>query len=159
MTQTAPSPSNRQRLRWIVAATAFSLILCCVLLGSWATADRNWEQAWKNRVRVETPVGVGKSYVLAWIGQNCDCLPYVDGAPCEDSLGNIPIVKLAGIDEAAASSYVRITVRRKDVAAGEKDHMRVYYFFGDEDRVIGRYYLPFHELAQFEHAHRLLASR
>ncbi len=153
--QTASTP---RRLPRIAAVASFVLAACSVLAALWATADRDWEQSWEDRVRVETPLGASKNYVMAWIGQNCEYLPHASPKPCLDNLGNIPMVQLAGIDETAASSYVMITVRRNDVAAGETDHMRIYYFFGDEDRVIGHYYLPFHELAQFERAYKLLAS-
>ena len=159
MTQSAHPANKHRRLTWIAAVAVFVLTPCCVLLASWAAADRNWEQMWKNRVRVETPLGASKNYVLAWMGQNCEFLPFVNMEPCVDSVNNVPIVDLAGIDETVVSSYAMTTVRRKDIAAGETDHMRIYYFFGAEDGVIGHYYLPFHELAQFERAYQLLASR
>jgi len=159
MTHCDQTASTRRGLPGIAAVASFVLVVCSVLVASWATADRNWEPSWKDRVRVETPLGASKSYVMAWIGQHCEFLPFANSKPFVDDVSDIPIVTLAGIDETAVSSYVMTTVRRKDVAAGETDHMRIYYFFDDEDRVIGHYYLPFHELAQFERARQLLASR
>ncbi len=146
------------RLTRIVAFAGCALVLGAGALGLWATVDRNWEQAWKDRIRVETPLGSEKIYVLSWIDRNCEFLPHVD-AVCDDMLNHIPIVDLAGVQESAVSSYLVITVRRNDLAAGDRDHMRVYYFFDANDKVVGHYYLPFHELARFEHAYQLLASR
>ena len=134
------------------------LVSAVAIFGLWATRDGNWEQAWKDRFRVETPLGAEKAYVLSWIDQNCDFIPHVD-AMCEDTLQDIPIIRLAGIRASDVSSYSRTTVFRKDLVASERDHMRVYHFFGSDDRVVGHFYVPLHELASFEQTHRLLASR
>ena len=153
---------NAKGVNWIrrsaLGIAICSLVTAVAALGLWVTHDRNWEQTWKHRIRVETPLGAEKAFVLAWIEQNCETVPHVD-AICEDTLQDIPIVQLAGIRATDVSSYSRMTVSRKDLVAGERDHMRVYHFYGSDDRVVGQFYLPFHEIARFEHAHQLLASR
>lgn len=146
------------RHRSVRIAVICAVVSAVAAFGLWATRDHNWEQAWKNRIRVETPLGAEKAYVVSWIDQNCDSIPHVD-AICKDTIHDIPIVQLAGIRASDVSSYSRMTVFRKDLVAGKRDHMRVYHFFGSDDRVIGHFYVPFHELASFEQSHRLLASQ
>ena len=149
-----PRYGSTRTLRLVICG----LLLVATVLALWATADREWEQTWKDRTRVETPLGSEKSYVLSWVGRNVEFHPFVDTV-CQDALKDIPIVMLAGIDNAAVASFARILVRRNDILAGKWDHMSVFYFFDADDKVVGHYYLPFHELASFEKSHQLLVSR
>ena len=158
MSHDTSTTNQTPRLRRLLAFAGCVLLLGAAVLGVWVTADRDWEQAWKDRVRVETPLGSEKSYVLSWIDRNSKFLPYI-GTVCEDTLRDIPILHLAGVERSAVASHARITVLRSDLLAGDRDNMRIYYFFGQNDKVIGHYYLPFHELARFEKSYDLLASR
>jgi hypothetical protein len=151
------STSNRRKGVLAIVGCALFLALGAVSFGLWATADRKWEQTWKERVRVETPLGEDKDYVMAWINRNCDSHPFVDSV-CEDTLNDIPVVALAGVDSEHVASFVRVTVVRDDLLASSAENMRIYYFFDAKGKVVDHYYLPFHELAQFERSHQFLAS-
>jgi len=103
MTEPADTARKRRRHPRIAAVAALVLVGCSVLVVSRATADGNWKQTWKDRVRVETPLGASKGYAMAWIDQNVELLPFATPEQCVDSLQDVPIVELAGIDEDASS--------------------------------------------------------
>lgn len=141
---------NKHKYRF--AVIGISIIVLATVASAWAARDRGWESRWKDEVRIETPIGSNKNTVMKWLAAKVKHHPHVD-VKCEDSLGGIAITTLAKIPDGAAQSYVRVEVFREDAIASTRDHMRIYYFFDENENLIAPYFLPFHEVVRYEKVH------